>query len=393
MIRVPISERPGWRERAHDYGFKFHTMYGEPYWDETAYYRFSLTQIERDLEAPSAELHAMCLDLVDAVVRDAALMRRFAIPEPHWDAVAASWQRRDPSLYSRLDLVYDGVNPPKLLENNADTPTSLYETGFWQWLWLEDNVDSGRLPRSADQFNSVQEKLVRRFAVIADHHEPLYFSCCRDTEEDRGTVQYLEDCATEAGLQTRFLYLDDIGLSAPQADGSQWFTDLADRPITQCFKLYPWEFMLREAFAEPACRAPIRWIEPLWKAVLSNKAILPLLWQRHPGHPNLLPAHFCDSDDARIAGAHGDWVRKPLFSREGANIDVLHDGDVVLQSPGPYGDEGYILQARQPLPRFGEHHTLVGAWLIGDEAAGIAIREDLSPITQDLSRFLPHAIV
>lgn len=68
-----------------------------------------------------------------------------------------SWATRQPSLYSRLDLAYDGVNPPKLLENNADTPTSLYESAFFQWIWLEDQIAAGNLPENADQFNGIRE--------------------------------------------------------------------------------------------------------------------------------------------------------------------------------------------------------------------------------------------
>jgi len=132
MLRHPCAERPDWQNTAEQFGFHFHTLYGEPYWDESAYYQFNLKQIERDIEDPTAELHQMCLDVVDRVVRDEALLHRFQIPADYHDAIARDWFARTPSLYSRLDLAYDGTGPAKLLENNADTPTSLYETGFWQ---------------------------------------------------------------------------------------------------------------------------------------------------------------------------------------------------------------------------------------------------------------------
>ena len=35
-------------------------------------------------------------------------------------------------------------------------------------------------------------------------------------------------------------------------------------------------------------------IEPSWKLILGNKAILPLLWEMFPEHKNLLPAYFMD---------------------------------------------------------------------------------------------------
>ncbi|QCZ92948.1 glutathionylspermidine synthase family protein [Salinimonas iocasae] len=387
MFRRRIAPRPDWQQQAREYGFHFHTMYGQPYWDETAYYQFSLQQIEKDIEDPTAELHQMCLAATERVVNSEALLTRFAIPSVYWDLVRNSFYQREPSLYSRLDLVYDGTGPAKLLENNADTPTSLYESGFWQWLWLEQNVDNGALPRQSDQFNSLQEKLVFRFADIARQKNILqmHFACCKDTDEDRGTVQYLQDCASEAGLSTDFVYVEDIGLADTGV-----FTDLDDAPITDCFKLYPWEFMLADPYGESLSSADVSWIEPAWKAVISNKAILPLLWEMFPGHPNLLEAYFADKHP-NLAGQQ--WVKKPLFSREGANISLLDGQNERALSDGPYGEEGFIIQAFHPLPRFERNYTLIGSWLVDNLPAGISVREDSSLVTQDLSRYLPHIIL
>ncbi|MCK7597055.1 glutathionylspermidine synthase family protein [Microbulbifer sp. CAU 1566] len=392
---MPINPRPDWKERAREFGFGFHTMYGEPYWDESAYYQFTLEQIERDLEDPTEEIHQMCLEVVARVLADDELMHRFCIPERHWDFVRNSWENGDPSLYSRLDFAYTGQGPAKLYENNADTPTSLFETGFWQWLWLQDNVDRGALPRQADQFNSLQEKLVNRFRDLQflTPGRALHFACCKDTEEDRGTVQYLQDCAREAGIEEHFVFVEDIG-----RDAEGRFTDLQDRVINWMFKLYPWEFMFREEFGEYLGGNNIRWLEPPWKAILSNKALLPMLWRMFPGHPNLLPAFFEDELDR--AGEFGELVKKPIFSREGANISIVKSAasaesssKTEALSDGPYGEEGYVYQALYPLPKFGNNYTLIGSWLIDDEAAGISIREDSGLITLDSSRYLPHIIL
>lgn len=387
MFRSIIEQRPHWRESASEFGFNYHTLYGQAYWDESAYYQFSLKQIERDLEAPTQELHQMCLAVVEQVVCNQQWMEKFKIPEQHWDFIRNSWLAKDPSLYARLDLAYGGSGAAKLYENNADTPTSLYETGFWQWLWLQDQVNSGKLPRQADQFNSLQEKLIQRFTQLKTQHpgERLHFCCCKDTEEDRGTVQYLEDCARAAGIQCKFIYVDDIGLTADHC-----FSDLENNQITWMFKLYPWEFMLKEAFADHLVDSAVSWIEPPWKSILSNKALLPMLYKMFPGHPNLLASYFEDefSSDTLL-----NFVKKPIFAREGANISINLAGKPSYQSSGPYGAEGYIYQQYSPLPAFGDNFTLIGSWLVNDKPAGISVREDKNRITQDLSRYLPHIIL
>ena len=286
-----------------------------------------------------------------------------------------------------LDFSYSGTGPAKLLENNADTPTSVYETGFWQWLWLEQQVDAGHLPRQADQFNSLQEHLIARFAQLWQQQQAsvLHFACCKDTEEDRGTVQYLADCATAAGITTDFIYIEDIGL-----DQQGQFTDNKDRVIQALFKLYPWEFMFQERY-QNAISSQLTWLEPGWKSILSNKAMLPLLWQMFPNHPNLLPAYF--EEQLATVASNIELVKKPIFSREGANISFIKGRNVNISSDGPYGEEGFIYQQKHLLPKFAGNFTLIGSWLVNDKAAGISIREDVSPITQDMSRFLPHIIV
>jgi glutathionylspermidine synthase len=388
MLRREIEPRKHWQKKAEEFGFNFHTIDGDIYWDERAFYQFSLAQIEQDIEDPTAELHQMCLKVVETVITDDDLMRRFCIPESVWPFIRDSWQRQDPSLYSRMDFSYNNRHQAKLLENNADTPTSLYETGFWQWLWLEDNVDSGVLARQADQYNSLQETLINRFRELAARYpyQALYFACSKDTDEDRGTVQYIEDCAREAGISCKFIFIEDIGLSEQGQ-----FTDLDDNPIEWLFKLYPWEFMFEEGFADALLSSNTLFLEPPWKAILSNKALLPMLWRLYPNHPNLLPAFFEDELDQ--AADFYPLIKKPLFSREGANISILSAPNTVSQqSAGPYGEEGFIYQTAEQLPQFGESYTLIGSWLIDDQPCAMSIREDNSAITQDSSRFLPHII-
>lgn len=385
MKRIAIAERPDWREKANEYGFHFHTMHGEPYWCEDAYYEFTLQQIET-LEDATGELHQMCLQAVDLVTGSEELLEKFRIPNHTWDFVRDSWKSGQPSLYSRLDLAWDGHGAPKLLENNADTPTSLYEAAFFQWIWLEDQLKAGKLPAGSDQFNSLQEKLIDRFGELHQQHgfSWLHFACCRDTDEDRATIQYLQDCATEAGLPSEFLYMDEIGLG----ERGQ-FTDVHDQVIGNMFKLYPWEFMLREIFSTKLADAGVRWLEPGWKSIISNKALLPLLWKMFPNHPNLLAAYFAEDNVPHM----DKYVVKPLFSREGANIRIVENGQEIARADGPYGEEGMIVQQFHPLPKFGDSYTLIGSWLINDQPAGIGIREDRELITQDLSRFYPHTFV
>jgi glutathionylspermidine synthase len=386
MRRLNIGERTDWREAAAREGFTFHYLDGEIYWDESACYAFTMDQIERDLEAPTEELHAMCLDLVDDAVRSEALMARLAIPEEVRDFVAETWRLKSPSLYGRFDFAYDGTGPAKLLEYNADTPTSIYETGYFQWSWLEARIADGTFPADADQFNSLHEKLIARFRALFTAGSYVHFASDAEHVEDRQTVRYLEDLAGQAGLTPKFVAVDDIGLDA---DGR--FVDRQGVLVMAMFKLYPWEDMFREPYAAELMRSGAVFIEPPWKAILSNKAMLPLLWERHRGHPNLLPAFF--EGDAAAAELGSSYVRKPFFSREGWDIELVEGGQREEGPKGGYGEEGRILQALAPLSCLDGNYAILGSWVVGEQAAGLSVREDVSRITRNVSRFLPHVIL
>ncbi len=389
MQRLATTPRANLNARAQESGFTFATLDGQIYWDESAYYVFSLQQIERDLEDPSKALNDLCLALVDRVVGDDQLLQRLAVPAHAWPLIRASWKRRDASLYGRFDFSYDGESPAKLLEYNADTPTALFEASVFQWLWLEDQIAAGVLPNGADQYNSLHEAVIARLKIIKAANpnvKDLHLACVDDSDEDRGLIAYLADCAYQAGFDTATFAMRDIGTT-----GNGPFVDLEGEDVRLLFKLYPWEWMLGETFGRSPSMKATRFVEPPWKAIVSNKGILPLLWEMAPGHPNLLEAYF--EDDARCARLNAGYARKPLHSREGANVTLVDQGSTRASSDGEYGATGFVRQALAPLPYFDGHYPVIGSWIIGDVACGIGIREDQSPITKNTSRFVPHAII
>lgn len=368
MRRLAMPPRPDWRERCEAVGFTFHSIDGI-YWDESVAYEFSLEQIET-LEAASEDLHQRYLEAAAWVIEHRHFAP-FALPDNAIEEVVRSWKRQDPSLYGRFDFSWSGQGQPKLLEYNADTPTGLLEASVVQWHWLNE------VKPEADQFNSLHEKLIERWRSL-DPGELLHFTAIDGHEEDTGNVLYLQDTARQAGLSTRYLPLEFIGHHV----GRGRFVDQYEQNISHCFKLYPWEWLMQDDFGRFVDSSGIRFLEPAWKLLLSSKAMLPILWQLNPGHPNLLPASFNDN----LPGA---YVRKPLYSREGENIRIVA-GDLYLESDGPHADAPCIYQGFAPLAEYEGNHAVLGCWMIGGQAAGLGIREDASPITRDSSRFVPH---
>ncbi|MFJ5551971.1 glutathionylspermidine synthase family protein [Streptomyces sp. NPDC093225] len=398
MQRHRIDPRPDWQRTVEEQGLVYPlTRHPDgslrPYWDESAYYSFGLPEVEA-LEETVEELHAMCLAAAGHIVAQNRFADLGVTDARLAGLIAESWRRRDelPSLYGRFDLRYDGTGPALMLEYNADTPTSLVEAASPQWFWMED-----RFP-GADQWNSLHERLVaawRRQAPLLPPG-PVHFAHSESDElgEDLMTVAYLRETAEQAGLETEALAVERIGWDALAGR----FVDERMKFVRSCFKLYPWEWLASDDFGPYVLdtldngggSGSTCWIEPAWKMLLSNKALLAVLWELYPGHPNLLPAYLDGPRELADADGPG-YVAKPLLGREGAGVTV--------HGPGPGGapfvpdpEETYCFQALAPLPDFDGNRTVLGAWVVDGESAGLGIRESAGLVTDEYARFLPHVI-
>ncbi|HET6248106.1 MAG TPA: glutathionylspermidine synthase family protein [Tepidisphaeraceae bacterium] len=371
MRRLQIQPRANWQQTVESFGFHFHTINDVPYWDESAYYEFASAEIDT-LEKATYELDKMCLAAAQHVI-DEKQFDRFQIPPAYVPWLMQSWERDEHTICGRFDLSYGGGGTvPKLLEYNADTPTSLLEASVIQWQWMKD-----RHPK-LDQFNSIHERLIEAWAAVRPSTRgAMYFTCVGDNVEDFMTTTYLRDTAMQAGLDTRYVDIEKVGWNFDR----RLFVDEAELHISDCFKLYPWEWLIRERFANMLLNDNTRWLEAPWKMLLSNKAILPMLHELFPQSPYILAAAF--------EPVGRNYVKKPVLGREGANVEVIVDGKTILSTPGEYG-EPFVYQEYAPPPGFDGHHPVIGSWMVNGYACGIGIREDMSPVTQNTSRFVPH---
>lgn len=380
MRRLAQVPRSDWQHKVEELGLIWHSDADGAYWDESACYAFTLGEIEA-IEAASEECYRLYRAAGEKIVGDANLLSLCGIPTAFHDAVKASWTGDVPALdYGRFDFGYAGSGPPKLFEFNCDTPTAMLETAIVQWAWKEEVFPD------CDQLNSLHEKLLARWQAIAPRlpdGTAWFTHTADDAHEDTITTTYMRDIAEQAGLATRAVLIDQIGI-----DGQGRLVDQDDYVITALFKLYPWEWLASEAFGEAALQrlTETNWLEPVWKMLWSNKAVLAVLWDLFPGHPNLLPASF----DPRAM--KGDYVSKPVHAREGANVEIVAKGKLVDRSGGHYSRGHLLFQELYPLRDFGKGYPVLGSWVVAGEAAGLGIRED-GLITGNRARFVPHVII
>ena len=378
-----IPTRPDMVQQLLEVGFDYYNLPstdGSHYWSDNVAYEFTLAEIDK-IEDVTNELHAMCMDFVADEVKQGDY-EHYRFTDLQKNLIEQSWRENAPHLYGRFDFGYDGDNL-KMFEYNADTPTSLLEAAVVQWQWLEQ-VEG--LP-NRDQFNWIHEELITRFSVLQQQSGKtgFHFAAMGDAgREDWGNLDYLADIHR--------LTIEDIGYD----NDTQQFVDLNNQPIEALFKLYPLEWMTTTEYAPHMLNSATQFFEPAWKLLLSNKALLAKLWQKHPNHPYLLPTYFNQHD---ITDRKSIWVKKPLLGREGANVFYYEKNNgLEFAAKGSehsnfYANAGYIYQQKFELPNFDGMYPVVGSWVVGDVACGIGLREDFTAVTGNDSHFIPHYFV
>ena len=332
------------------------------------------------IERATNELHARCLEAVQHVI-DEKRYAELQIPEHAIPLIERTWKEEPPIVYGRFDLAYDGKSPPMMLEYNADTPTSLLEASVIQWDWLEAKFTG------ADQFNSIHERLVAHWREMMP-----YLRKQRSTRPARA----LRVDGRHRGRHDDRLSRGDGGAGGTAREAARAWATSAGIPArasssarttsasTRCSSSIRGSGSSTSRSASSSPKAKTTFVEPAWKMVLSNKGILAILWDLFPGHPNLRPAFF-DEPNGMF-----EYVKKPLLSREGANVTV-HTMKEHLESTRRVRRGGLCLSgARQHSGSSTASVRCSARWIIGQEAAGMGIRESEGWVTGNTSRFVPH---
>ncbi len=400
MKRNRITPRPGWQETIFKQGLVFLTDPAKPDpelawnqtpWQEDAEWEFTRDEIIR-IESATANLYALCMEAVEYCVHSSITMDRMGISPEMQTAIRESWAQKHPSVYSRFDLAGHSDGQIKMIEINGDTPTALVESSLIQWYWLNDVHPDRATAEEPGQFNSLHERLLARWTALAkmlpENDRGMVFSSRTDFLDDVLTTEYLRDLATQAGFVTHLCDIRDVTLFE-NPNGTKLFGTPQREVIRTWFKLYPWEWLISEPFGADLIknRFSIRVVEPAWKLLLSTKAILVVLWKLFPGHPNLMPAFF---EQGRFGT---DFVVKPQYGRESTGVHVLRGGveyTTDTETANPMTGLESVYQGLVEIEPVDGYYPLFGSWIVGDQPAGMMVREDPKPIISGSSRIVPH---
>lgn len=374
-------------------GFSWHTDTDGTKYVNDALVCISSNEAESYYTATN-EIYDMYVEAAEYVIEN-DLFFDLGIPFNLVDTIKKSWENDVHwHIYGRFDLAggIDGKGI-KLIEFNADTPTSLFETALLQWALLKhNNMDEEK------QFNNVYEAITQNFKrliTLFDDTEnfderydgwKILFSSISGNEEEEATTKLLQQIATDAGFNTSFEYLENTHFDD---DG---IYDSDENKYEYWFKLYPWEDI---AVDEPELATTLTNIMQAQEAIILNpaytllfqsKGMLKILCDLFPDSPYLLKTSF-----EPLKGMK--HVEKAVFGREGANTKIIaQDGSILEKTDGPYDNYKKVYQEYVEFAKDKDGAKYQAGVFFAYEACGVSFRKG-SEIMDNMSKFVGHVIV
>ena len=374
-------------------GFTWHTDS-----DGSKYVSDELVEISSDeagaYYTAANEIYDMYVEAAEYVIEN-DLFFDLGIPFNLIETIKKSWESDVHwHIYGRFDLAggIDGKDI-KLIEFNADTPTSLFETALLQWALLKQNsMDENQ------QFNNVYEAISQNFKRLitlfddTDNFDERYdgwkilFSSIDGNDEEEATTRLLQQMATDAGFNTGFEYLGNAHFD------ENGIYDANDNEYEYWFKLYPWEDIAHD---EPELATTLSNIMQNQKAIILNpaytllfqsKGMMKILCDLFPDSPYLLKTSFEPLSDVK-------QVEKAVFGREGANTKIIDtEGSILEQTDGPYDNYKKVYQEYVEFPKDINGAKYQAGVFFAYEACGMSFRKG-SEIMDNMSKFVGHVIV
>jgi glutathionylspermidine synthase len=391
MKLIPV--KPLTKEFLESVNFSWHTHPNQDAFLKEEIVSISEKEAHAYYEAAN-ELYDMFVEAGEYVIEN-DLFHELNIPFNLVEIIKASWENDVHwHLYGRFDFAggLDG-EPIKLLEFNADTPTSLIETSIAQWALLKYNhLDNEK------QFNNLYNALRENFQRLVTLEEDtskfeayydgwkILFSSVRGAQEDEDTTRYLETIAKEAGFNTAFCYVDEVEFDAQEG------IFYHDEPYEFWFKLLPWEDIaieegeLATLLTEIIANKKAIILNPAYTLMFQSKAIMKILWDLFPNHPLLLETSF-----EPLQGRA--YVEKKAFGREGENVTIYDkDGTIIDQKEGEYDNYTSIYQEMATLNRDEKGDYYQAGVFFAYEGCGLGFRTAKRPILEDGASFAGHLI-
>ena len=362
-----------------------------------------------------------CFKILDEAADYAIKNKRLGelgIPEYAWNIIEKTFNdaSNHPHMVGRFDFAggLDGT-PIKLMEFNGDTPFSIFEVSSMQYAIAKYHG----LNPDKYQYNTLFEALIESFVYLFKEYDKylvangcnpnmdikIGFTNSEDPEDDLNT-QILYEAANKAIEQIgndRYFRLDTYYEHWTNVGVDKYcgivrlkeFNEVlcSDFAFNILVKMVPWDLLFLED--EKMCKDIIKALEehkylrvinPPYAAVYQSKGLLKIANELFPDSPYLLGY----SDVKPPEGVA--YVAKPIYGREGCNIDIINEDGSITSSDGYYKDQPKMYQEKAELNYYEGKYYQAGVFVSMEYPCGLGFRRSESPIISTYSELCGHIV-
>ena len=399
LVRASVMLPPGhgnmhdWMDRSQPYVKVYSDVYGLNLVDspdkKTATYFQIPSSTHAALCKATTELHSMFVKATEHVCKTPELWPAFGFPSQYWPRALASFFTGDKVIFGRFDFSITPENGIKCFEYNADSASCLMECAYVQASWAKAvGIDSV----GVDAGIGCEERLVNAWHLLNLPKGTLVHFLIEQEGEERYHALYTMNAAQKAGFVCKLVKSGNIVDNFTFNEAGHILDD-EKKPVKYVWKTWCYTTLLSQWNGEPlrhsgqvrvidvCLNEDVLVFEPWWSAIPANKAILPVLSEMFPDHPNLLHTSWELTDRLKKTG----YVAKPVNGRGGKSI-MLHgpvassEPEVVESAVGKFIVDQYVYQELCKPPVIDNEYIQVNTFCVAGHYGGTVLRVSKSPI-------------
>lgn len=399
MKRVSVAPRDDYLSRASKsgvYNIERTLSNGEKNytWDESSAYLIDREEVDYIIDSISPII-SMSYEALDFLLDGE--WGTFGVSRPFFEYIRNTFDDQELDLFTRYDFAYMNNGELKLVGIEADSPRGLIETAQVQRTWLWDKFSSRAEEGKITQLNRIQELTNSTFRQLLKESSSNTLHIARGDSrgEDWITSAFLKGIARDAGWHAIDSRMKEIRWDVV----NKLWVDGKNNEITNLYKHYPWDMMLRQKIAKDMIinsNQLERVLEPSWKMLFSSRVMLPALYELFPKSDVLSPAYM--QYEKHLGDSYVTSTLLPLTSR---NEMALLSGRSFTswgETPKNFDNQRSLTYRKLEVPkRYKDKHggyrfIYVSAYTVAGQLAGIGMRETKMPLLGAHTTFRPHLV-
>lgn len=366
------------------------------YWDETSAYSFSKAEVNALIKRIKPIIK-MSREAVDFLFHGE--FGYLNLPKPLFRMMRESYQQSEIDFYTRYDFAYLPDGQIKLVNIQGEAPDYFLEAAQTQRVWMLEMFGDAVRKRQISQVNRLPELSIQGFQELYNKSE---YGVIQAIGRNGMREQELASLAFMLGLAGIGGWITDsalVGQVHYDRIRNLWLTDRND-PVLAMYKQTGWiNFFKTEAYQDILLhfnRFEFS-LDPLWKVIVSNRAILAALSTLYPKSDILSKWQY-----KTPKGLGSNFLMTETNPWEMKSQIALLNGKMFYAYGEPKRvpkDKESLVFGKFDMPKFYEDSktkekkfVYLSAFTVGGHVAALGIREENKPILGKYSTFKPHYV-